>query len=136
MSLLTRRSKHILSDPLEWFEQSWPFSSTEHLIRIEESVTDDVYRVRAELPGFEPDKDIRVTADGSTLTISAERETREMAEGRSEFRYGSFSRTRSLPAGAEIDKIKAEYHNGILEVSVPCAAQEEGKEIHIEVGKT
>jgi len=135
MTSLIHRPKFAFADPFEWLEQSWPFAATEHAIRIEESLAEDVYRVRAELPGFDPDKDITITADNGVLTISARRESRETTEGRSEFRYGSFSRSRTLPAGADTGKITASYTDGILEVSVPCTAKQESKQVPIKVAK-
>lgn len=135
MTSLIHRPKFTFTDPFEWLEQSWPFAATEHAIRIEESMQDDVYRVRAELPGFDPDKDIRVTAANGMLTISARRESRESGDGHSEFRYGSFARTRTLPTGADADKIGATYTNGILEVIVPCSAKQESTEVPIKIAK-
>ena len=63
----------------------------------------------------------------STVDLSAERreETEDKGERtyRSEFRYGSFVRSVSLPRGVEADDITAEYDDGILEVRVPQAAE-------------
>lgn len=135
MTSLTHRPKFTFADPFEWLEQSWPFATTEHAIRIEESMKDDVFQVRAELPGFDPDSDIHVTAENGVLTITAQRESSETGKGHSEFRYGSFTRSRTLPAGADADKITAEYTNGILEVTVPCSGKEDGAEVPIKVAK-
>jgi HSP20 family protein len=38
---------------------------------------------------------------------------------RRERRYGSFSRSMALPAGVDAKKIKAETHNGVVEVAIP-----------------
>ena len=43
------------------------------------------------------------------------------SHGRSEFHYGSFTRSLPLPAGAEEDAITARYDKGILTVSAPIA---------------
>ena len=53
------------------------------------------------------------------LTIKAERTEKKESNGRSEFSYGSFVRSVTLPAGADEDAIKASYDKGILTVSVP-----------------
>lgn len=86
--------------------------------------------VRAELPGVKPEHvDISVTDD--ILRIRGERhETREETEEDylvKESSYGHFERTMRLPAGAPVDKIHAEYHDGILEVVIPKAAPESVK---------
>lgn len=128
-----------MADSLEWLERAWPLGlepvrpfGPEHIIRVEESLQDDVYRVRAELPGLAAE-DIHVTAHGGMLTIAAERKSHDDANGISEFRYGSFARTKSLPQGADTAAITADYTDGILEVTVPCAEQPDSHEVPIKV---
>jgi HSP20 family molecular chaperone IbpA len=118
----------------EWFDNPWPFGER-NLIRIEESTGEGRYVVRAELPGFDPEKHIHVSTEGGLLTISAEREAETKEKGHSEFRYGSFNRTVSLPAGADTTKITAKYTDGILEVAVPIEEQEAGKPVEIKIAK-
>ncbi|MFD0542186.1 Hsp20/alpha crystallin family protein [Streptomyces mexicanus] len=54
------------------------------------------------------------------------------AKGRSETRYGSMSRTVTLPPGANEDEVTADYTNGMLTVSVGMG-REKTEEKHIEV---
>jgi HSP20 family protein len=89
-----------------------------HLMRLEDEMKDGRYVVRAEMPGVDPAKDIDITVRDGQLTIKAERGEKKDFEGRSEFSYGSFTRTVSLPAGADEDSIEATYDKGILTVSV------------------
>jgi HSP20 family molecular chaperone IbpA len=91
------------------------------MMRLEDEVKDGSYEVRAELPGIDPAKDVEITVRDGTLTIKAERSEKKEFNGRSEFSYGSFERTVTLPAGANDDDIKATYDKGILTVSVPLA---------------
>jgi HSP20 family protein len=88
------------------------------LMRLEDEMTNGRYEVRAEIPGIDPAKDVEVTVRDGQLTIKAERSEKKEFDGRSEFSYGSFVRTVSLPAGANEDDIKATYDKGILTVSV------------------
>jgi HSP20 family molecular chaperone IbpA len=88
------------------------------LMRLEDEMTEGRYEVRAEIPGIDPAKDIDITVRDGQLTIKAERSEKKEFDGRSEFSYGSFVRTVSLPAGANEDDIKATYDKGILTVSV------------------
>jgi HSP20 family molecular chaperone IbpA len=88
------------------------------VMRLEDEMKDGRYVVRAEMPGVDPAKDIDITVRDGQLTIKAERSERKDFEGRSEFSYGSFARTVSLPAGADEDSIEATYDKGILTVSV------------------
>ncbi|TVS89636.1 Hsp20/alpha crystallin family protein [Mycobacterium helveticum] len=88
------------------------------LMRLEDEMKDGRYEVRAEIPGVDPAKDVDITVRDGQLTIKAERSEKKEFDGRSEFSYGSFVRTVSLPAGADEDDIKATYDKGILSVSV------------------
>ena len=88
------------------------------VMRLEDEVADGRYMVRAEIPGVDPANDIDITVRDGQLTIKAERTEKKDFNGRSEFSYGSFVRTVSLPAGADEDTIEATYDKGILTVSV------------------
>ncbi|MEE2031999.1 Hsp20/alpha crystallin family protein [Rhodococcus chondri] len=87
-------------------------------IRVEDEITDDRYIVRAEMPGLDPETDIDVAVNDGRLEISAERTEKKTENGRSEFSYGSFRRSVTLPRGAKEDEIDASYAKGILTVSV------------------
>jgi HSP20 family molecular chaperone IbpA len=97
-----------------------------HTIRVEEFMRDGSFVVRAELPGIDPDKNVEVTVADGMLTIRADREEKTEQDHRSEFYYGSFIRTLSLPPGVDQGNVEAEYKDGILEVRVampePAAA--------------
>lgn len=89
------------------------------VIRVEDEMKDGNYEVRAEIPGVDPVKDVDITVRDGVLTVKAERTEKKESSGRSEFSYGSFMRSVTLPAGADQDAIKASYDKGILTVSVP-----------------
>jgi HSP20 family protein len=113
---------------LEWPERlrRWLDFDTEgeKLMRVEEMHEKDEVIVRAEMPGMDPDKDIDVWVDDGMLHISAKREQRSEHKDkggfRSEFHYGEFARTLTLPMGVDKDAVKATYKDGILEVRIPC----------------
>ncbi len=75
------------------------------------------------MPGIDPDKDVQITVSDHTLHLRAERreetKTEDKGSYRSEFRYGTFSRTVQLPVGATEKDVKATYRDGILEVRIP-----------------
>jgi HSP20 family protein len=98
------------------------FDST--LIRVEDETKDGLYELRAELPGVDPVEDVEITVRDLRLTIKAERKQTSESNGHSEFSYGSFARTVSLPAGADEDEIHAVYDRGILTISVPVGEDE------------
>ena len=92
-------------------------------IRIEDFVEGDHYLVRAELAGIDPEKDVEVTVGSGYLTIRAERHDKTEGKHRTEFRYGSFSRSLPLPGDANADDVTATFDHGILTVSVGLKAE-------------
>lgn len=113
----------------------WPVLEG-NLIRLEDRMEEGHYVVRAELPGIDPAKDVDVTVHDGQLTIKAERTESKEVKGRSEFSYGSFVRSVTLPAGADEDDIKASYDKGILTVSVAVSEPATPAEKHIKVQAT
>ncbi|MFS0716504.1 Hsp20/alpha crystallin family protein [Arthrobacter sp. 1P04PC] len=97
--------------------------------------------VRAEVPGIDQDEDVDVSVSDGMLHIRAEREEKSEHKSkngyRSEFRYGSFSRSVALPAGAKEEDITATYKDGVLEVRAPApvtAPAEASKKIRVDRG--
>ena len=92
--------------------------------------------IRAELPGVKSE-DVDITLQNNVLTLSGERKAEQEEERGGyyvrERRYGSFSRSLTVPEGVDESKIHARYENGVLEVTVEGAAQvQEPKRIQIE----
>jgi HSP20 family molecular chaperone IbpA len=92
------------------------------------------YVCRVALPGIEP-KDVQIHAQGNLLTIRGERKVThrvkeaELFEG--EITYGVFERTLTLPEGVNVEKLMAEYVNGVLEITAPVAAAALPRKIEI-----
>jgi HSP20 family protein len=135
-TLLHRDPRNAVPELLEWLES--PFMTLRPYltqpIRVEDYVADGRYVVRAELPGFDPEKDVEVTVGPGFLTIKAERADESEGKHHSEFRYGSFTRTVMLPADADDEDVTAGCHNGILTVSIGLKNTE--KEPHRKVPVT
>ena len=92
------------------------------------------YVCRVTLPGVEP-KDLQVHAQGNLLTIHGER---KLTRGRKEIElieqevaYGVFERTLTLPEGVNVEKLTAEYTNGVLEITAPIAVAALPRKIEI-----
>jgi HSP20 family protein len=86
--------------------------------------------VRADVPGIKAEE-VKIEVKDDILTVSGEHEERKEQKDkrflRRERRYGSFSRSLALPAGVEAKKIKAQTHDGVVEVTIPLP-QEAKKE--------
>jgi len=78
--------------------------------------------VKIDLPGVEP-KDIRVKLVEGELVITGERkadkEIKEEGYYRKESTYGFFERHLSVPKALKETDIKAEFENGVLQISIP-----------------
>ena len=97
--------------------------------------TGDTIVAKLELPGIEPG-DVEVAVEDSTLTVSGKREfeseTNEENYHRVERRYGSFSRSISLPQTADVGKVNARFDKGVLQIEVPKSERAKPKKIEIE----
>jgi HSP20 family protein len=100
-----------------WLAAGWP--------PIESSETAEDIQVQPELPGVAKD-DLEVSHSANTLDILGEKSYRQEKKVWNRYvmesSYGSFQRKSRLPCEVEQDKIKAEYKNGLLIVTLPKTA--------------
>jgi HSP20 family protein len=115
------------SDVLEPIRRFLDGDLTMSSIRVEQFLDGNTLVVRAEVPGIDPEKDVDVSVADGMLHIKAEREEKSEQKSkngyRSEFRYGSFTRTIALPPGAREEDVTASYKDGVLEVRAPAPEQ-------------
>jgi HSP20 family protein len=94
----------------------------------------DNFSIRVELPGMKRE-DIEVTLQDGALVITGERKEEKVTEGtavhRQERYYGKFSRALTLPTAVAGDKVKAQYKDGILTVTLPKAEEAKPKAISV-----
>lgn len=80
------------------------------------------YSIEVDLPGIKKE-DVEINVDNNILTISGKREFKEEIKEENyykiESRYGSFSRSFTLPQKVDIENIKASSVDGVLEVFIP-----------------
>jgi HSP20 family protein len=95
--------------------------------RVEVRQSENNLMVHAELPGL-TEKDIRVETTDQGLLITGEKkrqhENEEEGWHHSEINYGRFSRLIPLPENAKIEEARANFQNGVLEVSIPLPEAE------------
>ena len=94
----------------------------------------DGYVFKADLPGVKQD-DIEVSLSGNRLQISGKRDEEKEAKGDTfytyERAYGSFSRSFTLPDGADADHVKTELEDGVLTLVVPKRPEAQARKIPI-----
>jgi len=92
--------------------------------------------VKAELPGMK-NEDIDVSLHDGSLSISGERKSetkhKDAEVYRAERFFGRFQRTVTLPAPVAADKVKAQYKDGVLTVTLPKTEEAKPKQIDVSV---
>ena len=95
---------------------------------------EDKFVVKAELPGMK-EEDIDISVVGDTLTIKGERRAESQVKEEEyyccERSYGSFSRSIAVPSNVDAKRIEASYEDGVLEVSLPKAAEVKPKKVAV-----
>jgi HSP20 family protein len=113
--------------------------------------TTDAIILTADLPGFDPDQ-VEISVENQVLTLSGTRErvrelpdaTTEEAETRDgpqasrmhmrERRWGSFTRSFTLPRTIRAEEISASFDRGVLTVHMPKSAEARSRKIEIRTG--
>jgi len=115
--------------PTSLFKSDW-----EPTVDVEED--EKSIRVKAEMPGID-EKDLDVRIENNVLTLTGEKKEERKEEKKnyifSERKFGSFSRSISLPESVKTDKIKAVFKKGVLNIEIPKDETTEPKKIAIEV---
>ncbi len=85
------------------------------------SEVDAAYLVKAEIPGVKKE-DVKVTIQDGMLTIQGERRQEKEEKGKKFHRiercYGSFMRSFRVPDDADESKVKAEFKDGMLNITL------------------
>ena len=104
-------------------------------IPVDVEETSEAFVLRADLPGV-PQKDVKVSVMGDTITIRGERVALPGAGTslRSERTFGAFERSFTLGAPVRTDQIRATYRDGVLEVMVPKSENARLREIEVQAG--
>ncbi len=94
----------------------------------------DTFVARVDLPGVDP-ATIDVDVEERTLTIRAERKA-DVADGDQQWLVrerpnGTFARQLTLGYGVALDRIEAEYRDGVLTLRIPVAEEAKPRKISV-----
>jgi HSP20 family protein len=93
-------------------------------------------RLVAELPGVKPE-DVRISLEGSTLTLQGEKHKEEEHEDEKVYRfertYGMFERSFTLPATIDANQIVAKFDAGLLTIQLPKVEAAKPRQIAVTV---
>jgi HSP20 family protein len=100
------------------------------------SENDDRFEIKAELPGLKKG-DVKIKMVDNVLFITGEKKQEKEEKEKSyhlvECSYGAFERRFALEGKVENDKIKADFKDGVLRITVPKSAEVKPKEIEVKV---
>ncbi len=99
--------------------------------------TENELVLKADIPDVDA-KNVGIQLENGTLTLKGERRFEEQKNGQKGFHriersYGSFMRAFTLPDTVDGEKIKADYKNGVLTITVPKKEVAKPKTINVEV---
>ncbi len=118
--------------------EDFPVPTLARAIAAELHETEEAVHLKLELPGIEAkDVDIEVTENAVKVVAERKSETKTDNNGktRSEFYYGKFQRVIPLTARIQNTNVKAEYKDGILNLTLPKTEQEKNKVVKINLGE-
>ena len=110
-------------------------AGTELSIKVDVKEDEKSYTVRADIPGVKKEE-IQVDVDGNVVSLRAEtKQEKEEKKGEkviySERSYGMASRSFTLPAEVDAKGAKAEYKDGVLNLTLPKKSNGGGKRIAV-----
>lgn len=98
--------------------------------------TENELVLKADVPEIDP-KNVAIQMENGTLTLKGERRFEEQRNGRGFHRiergYGSFVRAFSLPDTVDPEKVKADYKNGVLTVTLPKKEVAKPRTVNVEI---
>ena len=134
LSIMQDRMNRLFEDAGHGWRGDEPTATTTWSPAVDIYETENEIQVQAELPGVDR-KDISLNLEKNVLTLKGERrfekETTQENYHRIERAYGGFSRSFSIPAVVDEEKIRAEYKDGILKIALPKKDQVKPKQISI-----
>lgn len=112
------------------------FTDGEWSPRVDISEKDGHYTIRAEIPGVKRE-DLKVTVQNGVLSIRGDRHREQEEHGRQYHRiersYGSFVRSFSLPERVDMSHLEARFHDGLLDIDLPCTSEPEAPSLEVPV---
>jgi HSP20 family protein len=153
LNILKRREDRPAARPVEWD----PFAVMRDLVRMDPfgiaplpprflayqpdfdvKEVKDAYVVKADLPGL-LEKDLEITLTGNRLSITGKREDEKHEENETYFAFersfGAFTRSFTLPDGADWEHIAAQLKEGVLTLVIPKKPEVVPKKIALGEGK-
>ena len=127
----------MMRELLNWdpFQEIEPLMLTQERVFLpafEVSENKDSYLFKADLPGMK-ESDVNISVTGNRLVVSGKRESKQEKKDATyylcECSYGEFSRSFTLPDGADMEHVTADLSNGVLTLAIPKKPESQTKQI-------
>lgn len=132
MTRLQRVMDRMLEEP--FFRPTEGYMPTVPAMAVDLQEGDNEYTLKATVPGVKPE-DVDITVSDNLLTIKAdvqeEKETKEGTYHLKERRFGTYSRSFTLPTPVKAEEAKATFENGVLTLTLPKAEEARVKRIEV-----
>lgn len=133
---MSNRLNRVFGRPLARLEPNEMMTMADWTPSADISETDTAYLIKAEIPGVNKE-DVKVTLENGMLTIQGERKMEKEEKGKKYHRiersYGSFMRSFRVPDDADESAVKAEFKDGVLNVTLTKSAKAKPKAINVSV---
>ena len=133
---VSNRLNRVFGRPLARLEPNEMMTMADWTPSADISETDTAYLIKAEIPGVNKE-DVKVSIENGMLTIQGERKMEKEEKGkryhRIERSYGSFIRSFRVPDDADESAVKAEFKDGVLNVTLNKSARAKPKAINVSV---
>jgi HSP20 family protein len=118
-----------------FFDAGFAGDSVRHMPAADVVEKDNVYLITMEVPGLSKD-DVRIALEKDILTISGEKKLEQVEGDKERYhirerKYGAFERKFRIPNDVDVNKINAEFTNGVLTMTLEKAEEKQPREIAI-----
>ena len=133
---LTRKNFGDIFEELlnDFFESAFETSYEKLWPRVDIEEDEEGYVIKAEVPGVRKE-DLSIEIENNVLTIRGEkreeREEKEKKVYRRETYYGEFKRSFALPEHVDVEKVEAEFRDGVLMLKLPKVEEQKARKIEI-----
>ena len=138
LATLQERMNRLFSDQFNGHSGSESLTAGSFVPPVDVYEDEHGIQLKMEVPGID-EKDIDIRLENNLLTVTGQRqlakEEKEENFHRIERRYGSFSRTFTLPNSVDNEKVSASYDKGVLKIALAKRAEAKPKQIKVEIGK-
>lgn len=138
LATLQDRMNRMFQDQLATFGNEESLTAGSFVPPVDVYEDEQSIQLKMEVPGIE-EKDIDIRLENNILTVRGERkfekETKEENYRRVERRYGSFSRSFTLPNSVDNENVEAGYDKGVLTIHLAKRAEAKPKQIKVNIGQ-